>query len=136
MGIIYKERKLRLLSSIILLCLPSLALADVINCSKWQYASLSIAIQTKPETHEAKDVYSFVLWEAPNEYGMWQNNDPLQASASIRKSLTEHFGIKAVHAPSILNKLGLVGWEAYGFHLHYESDTKKTSKWQFKKCSS
>jgi len=55
-------------------------------------------------------------------------------AGSYKNTLTEHFGIKAVHALSVLNKVGLDGWEGYGFHTIQESSTSQTRQWQLKKC--
>ncbi|MBG57059.1 MAG: hypothetical protein CMK46_02085 [Porticoccus sp.] len=110
----------------------SLVIAQDSDCAQWQYASLSFVTETLIENEEARGVFTFVIWQAPNEYGIWNNNEPLPAS--IKKPLTEYFGIKAVHAPSLLNKIGSKGWQAYGFHANQLSETEKSEEWQFKKC--
>ncbi|WP_144394641.1 hypothetical protein [Pleionea sediminis] len=114
---------------LLLLCVFSL---PVKSCSEWQYASLSFTNRAKIQNDELKDVYTFVFWNAPNEYGMWQNGKPL--SGNIKITLTEYFKIDKVHALSILNKIGTSGWEAYGFHTIQESESDQTRQWQFKKC--
>ncbi|MBQ0759709.1 MAG: hypothetical protein KBT72_08650 [Zhongshania sp.] len=115
--------------------LASISVAETFWCSNWQYASLRFKTDAIVENNEAKGVYTFVMWEAPTEVGMWQNNNPLPASKNIKMSLTEHFGINAVHAPSILNKLGEIGWEAYGFNATQTSEAGNSKEWQLKKCS-
>lgn len=132
---LYEGSPLKYLTCISLILLAGISVAEEPWCSNWQYASLSFVSDAIVENKEAKGVYSFVMWEAPKEYGMWQNNNPLPASKNIKTSLTEHFGINTVHAPSLLNKLGASGWEAYGFHATQTSETGNSKEWQFKKCS-
>jgi hypothetical protein len=126
---------LKYLICIGLTLLASISVAETSFCSNWQYASLNFKTDAIVENNEAKGVYTFVMWEASEELGMWQNNNPLPASKNIKTSLTEHFGINTVHAQSLLNKLGESGWEAYGFNGIQASETGNSKEWQFKKCS-
>ena len=126
------SRKIKFLLLLLLAVTTSAAAAQEQKCKQWLYSSLSFTATASVESEELKDVYTFVLWEAPNEIGMWQSNKPL--SGTIDTTLTKHFGVKTVHPLSILNSLGQQGWEAYGFHLTQSQESVKTREWQFRQC--
>ena len=102
------------------------------TCTQWEYANLSFTLTSSIKNSEVKDISTFVAWNAPEERGIWRNDLPL--SGSIKKRLTEYFGIRGVDDLLILNKLGSIGWEAYGYHEVQKSDENQTSWWHFKKC--
>ena len=100
-----KEALLKYLVYISLILLVGISIAEKPWCGNWQYASLSFVSDAIVENQEAKDVYTFVMWEAPKEYGIWQNNNLLQASKNIKTSLTDHFVVRlssAIHCSDVI----------------------------------
>ncbi len=130
LSVTYKMNIKKLL--ILTLLLSSVEISQAKTCSQWEYANLSFTLRSSIKNGEVKDISTFVIWNAPKANGIWQND--LFLSGSIKKRLTEYLDIKGVDDLLILNKLGSIGWEAYGYHEVRKSDENQTSWWQFKKC--
>ena len=102
------------------------------DCTKWEYSQLSLTSKSILNGDVLEKVDTFVFWNSNNEFGYWQNNEPM--GGAIKAKLTEFFSIKTVHSISMLNSLGMKGWEAYGYESTRESETDQHQSWQFRKC--
>ncbi|OFC71679.1 hypothetical protein [Alteromonas confluentis] len=105
----------------------------IADCKRWEYGSLLTTVTSNGKKPEDEKFDSVTVWRSPAGLTVWSNNK-LLSSDSTDKSLKDYFSVKSLDPINILNSLGNLGWESYGFEIPKFSGNEKSQNWQLKRC--